>query len=131
MEQNIFHNTSMLPPPPTDFKQIPILRSAIDAYKLWHGFLNAMPRMTKYTLGARIDGLFGSLIENLSATGFAKKENKMTHLDFASVNLDLIKLFLRVAWEIKALDHKKYAAISVPINDIGRMLGGWRKHLIT
>ncbi len=107
------------------------MRRAIDAYKLWHSFLNAMPRMTKYTLGSRIDGLFGDLIENLSAAGYAIKENKISFLNSASVNLDLVKLFLRLAWEIKALDHKKYAAVSEPINDIGRMLGGWRKHLIT
>ena len=118
-------------PPPDDFKSIPILRSTVDAYKLWHGFLSAMPRMTKYTLGARIDGLFVDLITNLSSAEYAKKENKMEHIDSACVNLDLVKLFLRVAWEIKALDHKKYAAISAPISDIGRMLGGWRKHLIT
>lgn len=87
--------------------------------------------MTKYTLGARIDGLFGDLIKNLSNAGYANNDNKQSFLNSASVNLDLIKLFLRVAWEIKALDHKKYAAVSMPINDIGRMLGGWQKHFKT
>lgn len=90
-----------------------------------------MPRLTKYTLGSRIDTLFGDLAENIAAASYAKKERKDALINAASVKLDLIKLFIRVSWELKALDHKKYAAISAPINDIGRMLGGWRKYLIT
>lgn len=29
----------------------------------------------------------------------------------------------------KVLDHKKFAAISVPLNEIGKMVGGWKKSL--
>ena len=33
---------------------------------------------------------------------------------------------LRIAWETKALDTKKYISLSEPLNEIGRMIGGWR-----
>jgi predicted membrane chloride channel (bestrophin family) len=49
----------------------------------------------------------------------------------ASNNLDLLKFFLQIAWEIKALDNKKYIALSEKLNEMGKMLGGWRKQLIT
>ena len=28
-------------------------------------------------------------------------------------------------WELKDLDDKKYVSISEPLNEVGRMLGGW------
>ena len=32
-------------------------------------------------------------------------------------------------WDMKALDNKRYLALSEQLNDIGKMLGGWRKGL--
>lgn len=43
--------------------------------------------------------------------------------------MDLLKFFLQIAWELKALDNKKYLALSAPLIEVGKMLGGWRKQL--
>jgi hypothetical protein len=43
--------------------------------------------------------------------------------------LDALKYFLKIAWELKSLDNKKYLAISNALNEVGRMLGGWKKQL--
>jgi len=49
----------------------------------------------------------------------------------ASAKLDSLKFFLQIAWEIKALDNKKYIALSENLSEIGRMLGGWQKQVNT
>jgi hypothetical protein len=36
---------------------------------------------------------------------------------------------LNLLWETKNLDSKKYIALSEPLFEIGRMLGGWQKSL--
>lgn len=54
---------------------------------------------------------------------------KLLLLNKASIKLDLLKFLLRVAWEIKALDNKKFILISEMLNEIGKMLGGWINHL--
>ncbi len=51
----------------------------------------------------------------------------MLYLQKAGVKLDVLKFFLQIAWEIKALDNKKYAALSQHLNEVGKMLGGWMK----
>lgn len=43
--------------------------------------------------------------------------------------MDLLKFFLKLAWEIKALKDKEYLAISTPLTQGGKMLGGWSKQL--
>jgi len=48
----------------------------------------------------------------------------------ASIKLDGVKFFLQIAWELKAIDNKKFSAISVPLAEVGKMLGGWQKQLI-
>jgi hypothetical protein len=44
--------------------------------------------------------------------------------------MDIAKFFLQIAWEIKALDTKKYILISEQLNEVGRMLGGWSRQLL-
>ena len=34
-----------------------------------------------------------------------------------------------ILWETKSLDNKKYIAVSGPLDEIGRMLGGWNGKL--
>jgi len=34
-----------------------------------------------------------------------------------------------VLWETKSIDNKKYIALSVKIDEIGKMLGGWNGQL--
>ncbi|MBI3442319.1 MAG: four helix bundle protein [Candidatus Sungbacteria bacterium] len=47
----------------------------------------------------------------------------------ANGKLDLLKFFLQLAWKLKLIDAKRYAELSQPLDEIGRMLGGWRKGL--
>lgn len=53
---------------------------------------------------------------------------KLPVLQKASGKLDLLKFFIQLAWELKIFDNKKYFLFSEPLNDIGKMLGGWIKN---
>ena len=94
-------------------------------YKLWHDFFPDFPKDSRQTLGQKIDGLFLEVIENIIKAGYSDKAEKEIFLKRASVKLDLLKLFLQVSWEIKALDNKKYINLSEKLNEVGKMLGGW------
>ncbi|MEK7664413.1 MAG: four helix bundle protein [Patescibacteria group bacterium] len=39
--------------------------------------------------------------------------------------LDTLKVFLMILWETKSLDDKKYIALSLKLDEIGKNLGGW------
>ena len=45
--------------------------------------------------------------------------------------MDLVKLLLQLCWEIKAMDNKKYIHLGERFGEIGKMLGGWKKQLIS
>lgn len=96
---------------------------------MWHEFLPHFPKTSRYTLGSKIDSLFIETVESVIKALHLSKGEKLIYLIQASVKLDLLKFFLQTAWEIKALDNKKYIRLSEKLDEIGRMLGGWIKSL--
>ena len=117
----------LLSPPPTGV--LPIIQRCIAAYKLWDEFREHFPKKSRYTLGAKVDSLFLETIETLFVAGYLNKQDKIPHLRKAASKLDLLKFFLQVSWDLKVLDNKKYIALSEPLNEIGRMLGGWMRNV--
>lgn len=41
--------------------------------------------------------------------------------------VDLLKFFLQMAWEQKIIDNNHYSHLLLSFDEIGRMLGGWKK----
>ena len=87
------------------------------------------PRLSRYTLGTKIDAIFTEVLELLLLAKYSSRDNKLLLINKAVAKFDSLKFFLRIAWEIKALDNKKYTYLSRPLLEIGRMLGGWKKQL--
>ena len=69
------------------------------------------------------------VIEHIVVASYLSKQDKLPYLKKATIKLDVLKFFLQVAWEIKALDTKKYITLSEKLDEVGRMLGGWIKQL--
>ncbi|MEK7501044.1 MAG: four helix bundle protein [Patescibacteria group bacterium] len=80
-------------------------------------------------MGSKIDSLFIDTMELVFTASYLSKELKRPLVQKAGAKLDLLKLFLQISWEIKALDNKKYLALSEKLDEIGRMLGGWQRQL--
>ncbi len=70
------------------------------------------------------------IIELTITAGYLPKEQKLSVLQRASVKLDLLKMLLRLSFETKCLDNKKYQQLVLQIVEVGRMLGGWIKATI-
>lgn len=99
------------------------------AYLLWHEYHSKLPKVHRYTVGAKIDTLFVEVMEMVSSAAFLPQQEKLPYLRIAMRKFDAMKLLLLILWESKSLDTKKYAALSVPIDEIGKQLGGWQGQL--
>jgi len=91
--------------------------------------LRDFPKDYRYTLGSKIDSLFVDVSESLFLAASLGREQKLSFLRRASIKLDLLRFFLHVAWNGKAISTKRYVRLSEKIDEIGRMLGGWRKQV--
>jgi len=94
-------------------------------------YLKFFPKKDRYTLGQKIDTFTLSVIELVVLAGTTSPEKKLPYLEKAIVSLDLLKLLIRLAKDVQALDNKKYLILQTLLQEIGRMLGGWKKSVKT
>jgi hypothetical protein len=98
---------------------------------LWHFYFQHFAKISRYSLGIKIDNAFLELIELAYFAVYSPKTNELLIIvEQLSKKLDSLKLFLRIAWEIKLLDNKKYSALSIPLAEIGKIIGGWKKQIV-
>ncbi|OHA67246.1 MAG: hypothetical protein A3C82_00055 [Candidatus Wildermuthbacteria bacterium RIFCSPHIGHO2_02_FULL_47_12] len=109
---------------------MPLLEKLKGAYLVWYGYYQTLPKLHRHSLGQRIDTLFIEIIEAVSMASFLSREEKHPYVRLAIRKLDTLKILLMVLWETKSFDNKKYIALSLKVNEIGKMLGGWNGQLI-
>lgn len=80
-------------------------------------------------MGSKIDDVFLSAIEFCFLASYSPFGEKLVIIDRAIGRVDLIKLLLQLAWEMKALDTKKYVNLGENLYETGKMLGGWKKQI--
>lgn len=90
-----------------------------------------MSREERFGLGARVDNLLLDLLETLRRATFATNADKINILTHAIIKTDSIRFFVQTAWEAKLISTQQFELVSVPIEDVGKMIGGWRKGLLT
>ena len=95
----------------------------------WQDLVQHFPKKSKYTLGSKIDSTFLETIEIVFVASRTAKHQKLIIIQKAASKLDLLKFFIQIAWEVKALDNNKYIILSEPINEVGRMVGGWIRRI--
>lgn len=101
----------------------------MELYKNWQECLMNFPKTSRFLLGSKIDTIFLQLIEYIFTACGSKGEYKLSYLSKSSAKLDLLKFFIRISWETKALDSKKYILLSERLDETGKMLGGWIRQL--
>lgn len=106
---------------------IPIFKKSYDLYKTFYGYRNLIPKQDRYTIWQRCESLILDILEGILLVSQAQKAEKLSILEKTSTKLNLLRIFIRLMKEIKAVDNKKYTTIETIIDEIGRMLGGWIK----
>jgi hypothetical protein len=116
--------------PIVDFgPDIPIFTKIYDLYKVLSDFLVLYPKIKRYTLGQKIDTVTLEILELVIIAGYSHQNQKLPILQKISFKLDFLKVLLRLSWESKCLDHKKYQLLTGLVIEAGKMLGGWIKIL--
>jgi len=106
-----------------------VLERIKHAYILWYEFYQIIPKAHRHTLGGKVDAEFVGLIEAVASASFLSRSEKQPWVRLAIRKLDTLKVFLLILWETKSLDTKKYISLSMPLDEVGRMLGGWNGQL--
>lgn len=101
-----------------------------EAYQYWLALHRDFPKTERYNLGQKIDWLFLEVLELSFSASYLPPDQKIILLGKTISRLDILKFFLQLAWENKLIPTNKYAELSKMLEEIGRMLGGWKKGLL-
>ena len=124
LKSNFGHNGGNQP-----IRILPVLNKVKESYLLWYRFYQDLPKVHRHSLGQRIDTLFVEVIEAISAASFLSPTEKHPYVRLAIKKADTLRVLLLVLCETKSLDDKKYIALSVKLDEAGKMLGGWNGQL--
>jgi hypothetical protein len=92
-------------------------------------WVHLFPKVERFSLGERLQSITLELLEGLLYANQLPNNLKRTTLIPLSAKLDLLKLLVRLAFETKCIDPKKYLTLQIFLQEIGKMLGGWIRSL--
>ncbi len=102
-----------------------IFAKLYDLISYLHSEIAKFPKSEKPVLGRRI---YDSLLQIMEYVISANEEtDKKASLRKASIELEKLRIFIRLAYDFHLVSVKKYGIICKRIDEIGRMLGGWIK----
>jgi len=106
---------------------IPIIHRTYELYRELHDLQKTIPKVERFTLWVRCEDTTLKILEGLIRVGYMHQEARPSQLVGVSAEIDMLRVFLRLSVDIKALTQKKALPLQERLDEIGRMLGGWIK----
>ena len=88
-------------------------------------------RTARFGIGTKTDVLFLDLLELLRKATYTPINKKLPLLEGASDKLDSLRFFFQLLWETKLVSNKQYISLGTEIESVGKIIGGWRRGLIS
>lgn len=85
------------------------------------------PKVHKFTIGTNVVSKAHKLLELFLKGNAARGYKRLVILNEASLELDMLKIFIRLAKDTHAMTDKQYVHQQGQLNEVGKMLGGWIK----
>jgi hypothetical protein len=89
--------------------------------------ISRFPRDKRYTLGQRLENKLLDVLELLLCANYSK--DKLSLLKKANLELECFRYLIRLSCDLRFINLKRYEFISLYIDEIGRMVGGWIKSI--
>lgn len=87
--------------------------------------INKFPKSQRFVLGQQIENTILKILEGIIQAN--SERNKLLYLKQVSVDLDKLRILIRLSKDLKFISIRQYQFAENIINEIGKMLGGWIK----
>jgi hypothetical protein len=87
--------------------------------------VDKLPRSQKFVLGDRIGTAALEVLDHLIAATF--KRARESALADANLGPDRLRFLFRLSQDARLIDKKRYEHAARGIDEVGRLIGGWKK----
>jgi hypothetical protein len=110
----------------TDARRTGPALEAMYRFQLWlTPTVEKFPRSQKFLLGDRIQATALDVIERLIEATYIK--DRSDRLAAANLGVEKLRVLFRLACDLRHLDMRRYEYAARALNEVGRLIGGWRK----
>ena len=106
--------------------EMPIFTRTFDLLSWLLPATNHFPRAHRHTVTRRLLDAALDLRERLEEANL-RRDDRGNRLTLADEALAKLRLYLRLAARFGWLDDGQYEHVSLMVNEVGRLLGGWQK----
>jgi len=100
-----------------------IYQKAYD-FALWlHPVVNRFPKNQRFVLGQRIENKILDIIHSMIVANAMR--DKSETLQQASVELDELRILIRLSKDLHFVNIKQYGTAAEKMNEMGKLLYGW------
>lgn len=108
-----------------------VIKKIYQFYLSIFGQLNNFPKRSRYTLGEKIENVVLEIIELINLANIQIKNLREPFLYKASAKCGVLKLLIRLSWDLNLLNHRQYLILEGQLQEISKMIGGWIKYCRT
>lgn len=106
-------------------EELMILQKVQDMMLYAYPVLAQFPKSEKFSMAADIKRCMDQALERTLEA--SKKYYKKTTLQDLDIEVAKLKIYIRLAYNLRFIDMHKYEVWSGKVTEIGKMLGGWLK----
>ena len=108
---------------------VPIIHATYKLYLNLYSLILQFPKKDRYALGSKCEHAAIAILEQLLYANSRSGKQRLATLHEIDIKLKVLKTLIRLCYDVKVLDQKKYLAVQVFLQEIGKMLGGWIKSM--
>lgn len=96
------------------YSHLSIFQKSYDLFKILHHYIAVFPRSEKYSLGQEMKNSNINFLSQIIRANNAR--NKKSYLEEASQLLEILRIYLRLCWDLKLIGLKRYEIASQKID---------------
>lgn len=107
-------------------ENLPIYQKYLEFIYYMNDLVRKFPKSEKFTLTQEIKrDMYNGLRNLLYALKVFNKSEKLKYLNELDVNINLLKVHIRLSYKYRYISMQNYTTISTKLTEICNMLGGW------
>jgi len=98
-------------------------------YKKIYLLSKKIPKRDRFGIFLKIESISIEIMFLILEATFETRSNKITFLNKARINIEILKRFFTISSKLKIVSDKAYFNVEIDLQEISKMINGWIKYL--